>query len=403
MSHFRYKAVDRSGKLVESSIEQASVEAVADWLAREGMTALSIVPVSGRAATQKIGVARRGGGKVRDRVLHFTRELSVMLSSGLPLDRSLSILEELSDPATREMVQTLRAEVRKGRGLADAFATRPEFTPFYISMIRAGEASGSLEGALNRMAEYLERSKALRQMISSAMTYPLILLSVAILSLVFLLAYVVPSFADLFTDMGGSLPAPTRVVMMLGEFMASWWYVVLGAIIGGHALVKQILKKESVKAALDLQVLRWPLIGELVRNLEASRFSRTLGVLLQGGVPLVGALAIARETIGNRVLKGHIDVAVAELKEGKSLSASLLSGGSFPPLAVHMMQVGEETGRLEEMLLKVAGIYEDEVSTVTKRLLALLEPVLILTLGVLIAGIIVSILLGILGVNELIG
>lgn len=140
-----------------------------------------------------------------------------------------------------------------------------------------------------------------------------------------------------------------------------------------------------------------------MRNLETSRFSRTLGVLLQGGVPLVGALAIARETIGNRVLKGHIDAAVAELKEGKSLSASLLSSGNFPPLAVHMMQVGEETGRLEEMLLKVAGIYEDEVSAVTKRLLALLEPVLILTLGVLIAGIIVSILLGILGVNELIG
>ncbi len=403
MSHFRYKAVDRSGKLVESSVEQASVAAVADWLAREGMTALSIVPVAGRSVEQTSGTARRGGGKQRDRVLHFTRELSVMLSSGLPLDRSLGILDELSDPATREMVQALRTEVRKGRGLADAFAMRPEFTPFYISMIRAGEAGGSLEGALIRMTEYLERAKALRQMIASAMTYPLILLSVAILSLVFLLAYVVPSFADLFTDMGGSLPAPTRVVMALGEFMANWWYVVLGAMVGGHALVRQMLRKESVKAALDLRVLRWPLIGELVRNLETSRFSRTLGVLLQGGVPLVGALAIARETIGNRVLKGHIDVAVAELKEGKSLSASLLSSANFPPLAVHMMQVGEETGRLEEMLLKVAGIYEDEVSAVTKRLLALLEPVLILTLGVLIAGIIVSILLGILGVNELIG
>ena len=367
MAHFKYKAVDRSGKLVESSVEQASVEAVADWLAREGMTALSIVPVAGRSADQKSGASSRSGGKSRDRVLHFTRELSVMLSSGLPLDRSLGILDELSDSATREMVQALRAEVRKGRGLADAFAMRPEFTPFYISMIRAGEAGGSLEGALIRMTEYLERAKALRQMISSAMTYPLILLSVAILSLVFLLAYVVPSFADLFTDMGGSLPMPTRVVMALGDFMANWWYVVLGAVAGGHALVRQILRKESVKAALDVRVLRWPLIGELVRNLETSRFSRTLGVLLQGGVPLVGALAIARETIGNRVLKGHIDVAVAELKEGKSLSASLLSGGNFPPLAVHMMQVGEETGRLEEMLLKVAGIYEDEVSAVTDR------------------------------------
>lgn len=403
MAYFKYKAVDRGGKLVEGSVEQASVEAVADWLAREGMTALSIAAQTGRSGEQKASMARRGGGKVRDRVLHFTRELSVMLSSGLPLDRSLGILEELSDPATREMVHELRMEVRKGRGLADAFAARPEFTPFYISMIRAGEASGSLEGSLIRMTEYLERAKALRQMISSAMTYPMILLSVAILSLVFLLAYVVPSFADLFTDMGGTLPAPTRVVMALGDFMANWWFLVLGAVFGGHALTRQMLKKESVKARLDQSMLRWPLVGELVRNLETSRFSRTLGVLLQGGVPLVGALGIARETIGNRVLRAHVDVAVVELKEGKSLSASLLSSGSFPPLAVHMMQVGEETGRLEEMLLKVAGIYEDEVSAVTKRLLALLEPALILTLGVLIAGIIVSILLGILGVNELIG
>jgi general secretion pathway protein F len=163
------------------------------------------------------------------------------------------------------------------------------------------------------------------------------------------------------------------------------------------------LRQPAVKAGLDRRLLGWPLVGDLVRNLETSRFSRTLGVLMQGGVPLVAALGIARETIGNGVLRQSIEIAISELKEGKSLSSSLLASNDFPPLAMHMMQVGEETGRLEEMLIKVAGIYEDEVSVVTKRLLALLEPALILTLGVLIAGIIVSILLGILGVNELIG
>lgn len=408
MAHFKYKAIDRTGKPVEGGSDLASIQAVADWLASEGLVALSISPAGKknpkeRGHTNPKSKHGRTKGNVRDRILHFTRELGVMLSSGLPLDRSLSILEELSDPQTAEMVTHIRSEVRKGKGLAEAFEGRDEFSPFYINMIRAGEASGSLESSLTRMSDYLERAKALRQIVTSAMTYPLILLSVAILSLVFLLAYVVPSFADLFTDMGGQLPAPTRFVMSLGDFMADWWWLVIGLCVGAYRISVRLLKEESVRDVLDQQVLGWPLIGDLVRNLETSRFARTLGVLLQGGVPLVGSLGIASQTISNRALRAEVQTATNALKEGRSLSASLMEGGAFPSLSLHMMQVGEETGRLEEMLLKVAGIYEDEVESVVKRLLALLEPVLILLLGVMIAGIIVSILLGILGVNDLIG
>lgn len=408
MPHFKYRAVDRNGKTSDGVVEQPSIERVADFLAREGMTALSIQPL-GRAAT-KASVAAAGPGKVRrrrvndrDRVLHFTREMAVMLSSGLPLDRSLHILEDLSDPHGREMISEIRGAVRKGRTLADSFAERSEFTPFYINMIRAGEASGSLEGSMQRMAEYLERSKALRQMIVSALTYPTILFTVAILSLVFLLAYVVPSFSDLFSDMGAQLPAPTRFVMNLGDFMAHWWWLVLGMMGGVYWLLGRLWRDEGFRVKLDRRCLDWPLIGELVKNVETTRFSRTLGVLLQGGVSLVNALAIARETVSNRTLRNELDIASAALREGRSLSAVLLEGNRFPNLALHMVQVGEETGRLEEMLLKVANIYEDEVGSVTKRLLALLEPALILSLGVLIAAIIMSILLGILGVNELVG
>jgi general secretion pathway protein F len=336
-------------------------------------------------------------------VLHFTRELAVMLSSGLPLDRSLTILEGLGDDAAVELIQHIRDEVRKGKSLGDAFAGRSEFSPFYINMIRAGEASGSLETSLTRMSEYLERAKALRKMIGSALTYPAILFSVAVLSLVFLLAYVVPSFADLFTDMGGQLPTPTRIVMNMGDFMAAWWWLVIGGLVGVFYFARHLFAQEGFREKFDQRVLSWSLVGDLVRNLEITRFSRTLGVLLQGGVPMVAGLAIARETVSNRTLRKELDTAVVALKEGKSLSASLLAGQQFPDLALHMMQVGEETGQMEEMLLKVANLYEDEVGTVTQRLLALLEPALILSLGVLIAGIIVSILLGILGVNELIG
>ena len=403
MAFFKYRAVNASGKVVDGVMEFASAEQVVEALGRDGLMAMEVTETRKPAAQGVKKKRSRKKGNERDRVLHFTRELAVMLSSGLPLDRSLSILEGLSDEAAVELIQHIRNEVRKGKSLGEAFAGRAEFSPFYINMIRAGEASGTLEASLTRMSEYLERAKALRKMIGSALTYPLILLSVAVLSLVFLLAYVVPSFADLFTDMGGQLPAPTRIVMGMGDFMADWWWLVIGGFAGLFYFAKHLFKQEDFREKFDLQVLSWPLAGDLVRNLEITRFSRTLGVLLQGGVPLVAGLSIARETVSNRTLRKELDIAVGALKEGKSLSASLLAGQQFPDLALHMMQVGEETGQLEEMLLKVANLYEDEVGTVTQRLLALLEPVLILSLGVLIAGIIVSILLGILGVNELIG
>lgn len=419
MAFFKYRALDRSGKTRDGVIEQPSVEQVVDWLASEGLTPVDIresgAAPSGRrsAGTQTGGRKAAGGGGFRlrlgrgpsrrDQTLHFTRDLSVMLASGLPLDKSLTLLEKMTDPDGARMVADLRNDVRKGVALADAFEARGVFSPFYVSMIRAGEASGTLEASLSRMTEYLESAKALRQTIMAALTYPMILLGVSILSLVLLLAYVVPGFADLFSDMGGELPGPTRVVMLAGDFMAAWWWLVLGALAGAVWGARRLWNHPPVRQYLDQRMLRWPLVGELLRNVETSRFSRTLGVLLQGGVTMVSALTIARETVTNHTLKGELAMAESALREGRSLSGTLIEGGQFPLLAMHMIQVGEETGRLEEMLLKVSQIYEDEVSNVTKRLLALLEPALILTLGMMIAGIIVSILLGILGVNELIG
>ncbi len=405
MASFKYKALNAAGKTVEGVIEQPTVDLAAHALAGEGLMVLSLEEGKAGKASGKRKAAGKGRrkGSASDRLLHFTRELSVMLTSGLPLDRSLAILAGMGDEASVRLVNQLRDDLRSGKSFAEALSEHKEFSPFYVNMVRAGEASGTLEGTLVRMTEYLERAKALRKMIVSALTYPVILFSVAVLSLVFLLAYVVPSFADLFADMGGSLPGPTRLVMQMGDFMASWWWLVLGLLGGLYWLGKQRFADEGFRQKFDARVLDWPLVGELVSNIEMTRFSRTLGVLLHGGVPLVAGLGIAQATVSNRTLRAELDTAVGALREGRSLSASLLEGGKFPELALHMLQVGEETGRLEEMLLKVAELYEDEVGTVTQRLLALLEPALILGLGVLIAGIIVSILLGILGVNELIG
>ena len=406
MPHFKYQALDQAGKTRQGTTEQPSIERAADWLLREGLAPVSIEPVAaaGKAATAS-GAGRlrlrRRRQKPRERMLAFTRDLSVMLGSGLPLDKSLQLLEKMGDEDG--MIHALREDVRKGVGLAEAFANRQLFSPFYISMVRAGEASGTLDQSLQRMAEYLERAKVLRQTVMAALTYPAILFGVAVFSLIFLLAWVVPGFADLFSDMGGELPTPTYVVMLAGDFMAAWWWLVLAAMAGLIWLLRYLWQQPGFKAALDRRLLGWPLLGELVRNIETSRFSRTLGVLLQGGVTMVTALGIARETVTNTRLKAELSRAETALREGRSLSATLIESGQFPVMAMHMLQVGEETGQLEQMLLKVSDIYEDEVSSVIKRLLALLEPALILTLGLLIAGIIVSILLGILGVNELIG
>ncbi len=402
MAVFKYTAFDRSGKVKTGVIEKPSINVVSDWLLGEELTPVNIVETK-KNQLSDLKNENTSGSKNRLLILTFTRELSVMLSSGLSLDRSLGILDGLYVGKGKELVNDIRSKVREGKALSEAFSHRKEFSSFYISMVRAGEASGSLELSLKRMADYLESSQALRQMVSSAMTYPLILLVVAIISLVFLLAYVVPSFADLFNDMGGSLPGPTRFVMNLGEFMGSWWYLVLAFILGIYKLLVVLLKRDSIKVKLDKHVLTWPIIGDLVRNLETSRFSKTLSVLMEGGVPLVNALEIARGTINNKELGSTINRAISDLKEGKSLSSALINEGKFPRLAVQMMQVGEETGHLEEILSKISQIYENQVEITIKRLLSLLEPVLILSLGVLISGIIVSILLGILGVNDLIG
>ena len=406
MAQFRYKAVASDGKTVKGVLDGASLDAIATALLRDGMTPLAIDPASaGETAAgdrQSIAVLfkRRAA---QDKIAEFTRELSIMLTSSVPLDRSLSVLQNLkTDEQMKNIIADVLKRVRGGAGLADAFAEHPEFSEFYISMVRAGESSGALEATLARLAEYMERSKALRSTISSALMYPAILLTVAVGSLIILLGFVVPKFADMFNDMGGTLPAPTQIVMAAGDWVANYWWMLTGIIalvvVGTH----RWLQVPKNRLWVDRQLLNFGLTGDLVRKIETARLAHTLSTLLQGGVVLVNALSIGLATVGNRILRADLERGVKALKEGGRLSTSLIEDSQFPPLAMHMIQVGEETGQLEPILVKVANIYDDEVSTAVKRMLSLLEPVLILSLGVLIAGIIISIMVGIMSVNELV-
>lgn len=275
------------------------------------------------------------------------------------------------------------------------------FSKFYLNMIRAGELGGNLGGVLQRLAEYLERSQELKDTVSTALIYPAILLVMSLASLFVMLTFVVPQFKEMFDSAGQALPVPTQIVVGLAEFLQSYWWAMLLTVLIVVQTLKSQLADPAGKKAWDGRFLRMPLFGQIVLNMEVANFSRTFGTLLGNGVSILKSLGIVRETVGNTVLADLLEQAEAQLKQGRTMSEALAQQNLFPKLAVQMIKMGEETGRLEEMLMRVAVIYDKQLKTTIQRMLALLEPALIISLGLMIGGIIVSILLAILSVNDL--
>lgn len=408
MAHYRYKAVSPAGEAQEGEMEGAAPAAVVARLQDMGLIPIRVeVAQAGTlaaAATRPSLLSWRRAETVgQEEVAVFTQELATLLQAGLPLDRALDILIGLATtPAVQTLLIEVRDSVRGGSALSVALeAHGAVFSRFYLNMIRAGEAGGALGEVLARLSEFIERARALRETVKSALVYPVILVGVSVLSVVILLVWVVPQFSQMFEDSGQVLPLATRIVIGLGElFQGYWWAFILG----GIALYKWFerqLAESGTRLKWDARFLSWPLLGDLVTKIEVARFARTLGTLTGNGVALLTALAIARETLGNSVLAASLAGVVAKLKEGKGLGQPLMETGLFPKLAVHMVQVGEETGRLQDMLLRIADVYDREVQGAVKRMLSLLEPVLILGLGLVIGGIIMSVLVAILSVNDL--
>ena len=325
------------------------------------------------------------------------------MRAGLPLDRAMEVLIGLSEEAgLRAMLLAIRDEVRGGVALSAALAKQSgTFSRLYVSMVRAGEAGGALGNVLLRLSEYMERANELRATVVSALIYPSILVAVSLISVMALLVFVVPQFTQMFEEAGKALPLATQIVVAAGNFLREWWWALLLAVFAGAYLLRRRLENPAARLAWDRRLLRLPLAGDLIAKLEMARFARTLATLIGNGVPLLHALSVVRETLGNTFLAEALGRVAAELKEGRGLGRPMLQQGLFPPLAVNMVMVGEETGRLEEMLQQVAEVYDKEVQRAVKRALTLLEPALILGLAVIIAGIILSILVAILGVNEL--
>jgi general secretion pathway protein F len=405
MPLFRYQAVDPAGEVIKEEIEAKDQDTVVGRLQDQGLLPLSIeetTPGSLSHGLRQPLFARRQRISQTDIAL-ITRQLANLLRAGLPLDRALTILIGIADEgAVRTLLIRIQDQVRGGSSLADALeAQNRVFSRLYLNMIRAGEAGSSLDVVMLRLTEFMDRSKALRDSITSALIYPIILLIAAGMTVLILLTWVVPQFEQLFADAGQSLPLATQIVITVGEGVRNYWWIGMLVLAGGLLYLRQQLDRPESRYRLDGLMLRIPLLKDLIAKVEMARFSRTLGTLLKNGVSLLNALTIVKETMTNQVMATALSTVADQLKGGQGLAEPLMEAGVFPRLAVHMIRVGEETGQLQDMLLQVADTYDHEVQSAIQRLLALLEPVLILGLGVIIAAIIMSILVAIFSLNEL--
>ncbi len=383
------------GQIVEGVIDAADEKAALNILKDSGVIPLKIsLPDKGLRKRFTIRSSKAD-------LLTFTTELSSLLTAGLPLDRSLNILSEIS--GNRQMDTVIKAvlkSIRGGSSFSDSLRQHPKIFPnLYVNMIRAGESGGVLDVVLEKLNEFLEAAKELRELVLSAMIYPVILFLTGVASIIVLLGYVIPRFSTIFSEIGIQLPLPTRFLISISTVISSYWWLFLIIIVAGWFLFRSYRKTEQGTYQWDSFKLK--VLGEIIRKLETARFSRTLGTLLKSGVPLLQALENAKDVIDNRIIASSIDAVSEDAKEGKGIAGPLYQANAFPQLALSMIKVGEETGQLDLMLLKVAETYEKSLKISLKRFLSLLEPALILIMACVIGFIVISMLMAIFSITAL--
>lgn len=411
MPNFSYKATDPSGKIIKGVIEAADDQGVVAELDGKGY-----IPIRIESAGKNAG--KKNNRKWPDITLKlpgrfsrlsakettlFTQDLSALLAAGLPLDRALEILIDTSgSPKFKQIVREILFSVQKGHYLSDALLQHPKvFNRFYVNMVKAGEAGGILEDVLRRLGDFLETVQETKEYIKSALLYPAFLVGVGGLSIIVLLTFVIPRFSMIFDTMGQSIPAATQLLLTVSETMKNWWWLMAGIIIIAVIGFRQYAATESGRLRLDTIKLKIPLVSDLTKKVEIARFSRTLGTLVHSGVPILPALVLVRDIISNQVISSALEEVHNRVKEGEKLAGPLADLGLFPSLAIQMITVGEETGRLDEMLLRVADNYEKIVRNLIKRYIGMLEPVMILGMGVVIGSIVITMLMAIFRMNDL--
>jgi type IV pilus assembly protein PilC len=386
MPKFAYSARTATGEIQSGEIELPSRDEVMGWLNRQRLR-----PISINAKARDINITFGTGIKTREVVI-FTRQFATMINSGLPLVQSLTILAEQTENKRFQVIigQVLQ-DIQAGQTLADSLRKHPKvFTELYVNMVAAGEAGGILDVILNRLAVFLEKNDALVRKIKGAMIYPMVMLIVVVLCTTILLWKVVPVFAGMFSGAGLELPMPTRVVLALSGFLQHYMWMLVLAVIAAVIAVRQYYKTDGGKLAIDRMMLHFPVLGNLLRKSAVSRFTRTLGTLVSSGVSILDGLQITARTAGNRVVHDAVMKSRASISAGATISEPLKESGVFPPMVVQMINVGEQTGGLDEMLTKIADFYDDEVDAAVTALTSILEPIMIVVMGVVIGGIVVA-------------
>ncbi len=404
MPLFHYKAATSAGEVLEGDMEAADRGDVVRKLQAQGHVPIRAEPLEGleaRGAKRAPLLGRKRLGR-RD-VEVFTLELATLLRAGLSVDKALNIMGEIESPGPqRELVLELQRDVRGGMAFSEALAKRENlFSRFYVNIVRAGELSGSMDQSLSRLSRFLEDARELRKEVGNALLYPVILVFVALLSIAVILGVVVPQISAVFEDSGQALPWFTNVVIGVGGFIQNYGWIIALLLAGGFIIARQQAKDPEVRRRWDGFLLKLPLIRTLIAEIEAARFMRTLGTLIENGVNLLEALTISREVVSNAAIAGRLKALSSRVREGQGLSRPLMEANVFPSLASHLVRVGEETGSVDVMLLHLAAIYEREVQNTVKRMVTLLGPILILGLAVFIAFIMFALVVPILSINDL--
>jgi len=336
---------------------------------------------------------RKIGGKVKDREMAiFTRQFSTMIDAGLPLVQCLNILAEQSESKNlRDVTTRIARDVEAGSSLADAFGKHPRtFDDLFTNMIEVGESGGILDVVLQRLSVYIEKAAALRRKVKAAMIYPLTIVSVAAIVVIFMLTFVIPTFASMFKNLGADLPLPTKIVLWLSNFVQSYILLILAGLGAGIYALRRYYRTEAGQMVIDALLLKLPVFGVLIRKVAVARFTRTLGTLISSGVPILEGLRITARTAGNKVVEKAVLTTRAVVTAGGTITEPLKTSTVFPPMVIQMINVGEQTGALDAMLGKIADFYDDEVDTAVGALTALLEPLMIVFLGVVIGGLVVA-------------
>jgi len=387
MPIFEYTARNLKGDLVKDSVDLPSKDDVVAHLRKNRLVVVQV-----RVAPRAMSMPRFGGGvKTRD-VVVFTRQFATMINAGLPLVQALDILAQQTENKTLASVtRQVVYDVESGQTLADALRKHPKaFSDLYVNMVAAGEAGGILDTILQRLAQFLEKNDAIIRKVKGAMVYPAVIMSVAVIAVSVLLIFVIPTFQNMFASVNLDLPLPTRIVIGMSNVLKSYWWAIIGVIGISVFALTRYYKTAAGHLQIDALMLRFPVLGDLLRKSAVSRFTRTLGTLISSGVSILDGLEITARTAGNMVIHNAVMESRQSIAGGDTISAPLQRSKVFPPMVISMIAVGEQTGGLDEMLSKIADFYDEEVDAAVGTLLSLMEPIMIVVLGVIVGGMVVA-------------